>query len=243
MNSATITKHKRENLQSSDNKTRSFLSFFYTLTEVSSISDVVEKVFNFLFDIYNCENCSFYVVDKIEDRIIAYNRSSEKPETIAILDEKLISRIYSITEPVFRKRSISLRKNIPTIYCPYVLWNSLEFMLEIPINRPPFDAQQIINEILEILPVIHISLKNANHQKMRNLESKESTKILQSISSGIASVDSKGAFLFANQMFEMMTGYSYQELYVSSTLINNIFPDFSFIILEGNVMDGLIYQI
>ncbi len=243
MNSAPITKHKRENLQCPNNKTRSFLSFFHTLTEVSSISDVVKGVFNFLFDIYNCENCSFYVVDKIEDRIIAYNRSSEKPETIAILNEKLISRIYSITKPVFRKRSISLRKNIPTIYCPYVLRNSLEFILEIPLIQPPFEAQQIINEVLEILPVIHISLKNANHQKMRNLESKESTKILQSISSGIASIDSKGTFLFANQMFEMMIGYSLQELHASSTLINNIFPDFSFIILEGNVMDGLIYQI
>ncbi|MCG3226056.1 MAG: PAS domain S-box protein, partial [Candidatus Heimdallarchaeota archaeon] len=91
--------------------------------------------------------------------------------------------------------------------------------------------------------VIQISLKNANHQKMRDIESKESTKILQSISSGIASIDSKGMFLFANQMFEMMIGYSLHELQVSSTLINNIFPDFSFIILEGNVMDGLIYQI
>lgn len=243
MNSAQIVKYKRENSQNPDNKTRSFFSFFQTLTEASSISDVVEKVFNLLFDIYNCENCSFYIVDKIEDRIIAYNRSSEKPETIAILNEKLISRIYSITKPVLKKRSISLRKNIPTIYCPYVLRNSLEFILEIPLIQPPFDAQQTINEVLEILPVIQISLKNANHQKMRDIESKESTKILQSISSGIASIDSKGMFLFANQMFEMMIGYSLHELQVSSTLINNIFPDFSFIILEGNVMDGLIYQI
>ncbi|MCG3226057.1 MAG: hypothetical protein H7645_04000, partial [Candidatus Heimdallarchaeota archaeon] len=115
MNSAQIVKYKRENSQNPDNKTRSFFSFFQTLTEASSISDVVEKVFNLLFDIYNCENCSFYIVDKIEDRIIAYNRSSEKPETIAILNEKLISRIYSITKPVLKKRSISLRKNIPTI--------------------------------------------------------------------------------------------------------------------------------
>ncbi|MCG3220766.1 MAG: PAS domain S-box protein [Candidatus Heimdallarchaeota archaeon] len=243
MNSAHVTKHKRENLQSPDTKTRSFLSFFHTLTDVSSISDVVEKVFNFLFDIYNCENCSFYIIDKIEDRIIAYNRSSEKPETIAILNEKLISRIYSITKPALRKRSISLRKNIPTIYCPYILRNSLEFMLEIPHIQPPFDAQQIMNEVLEILPVIHISLKNAKHQKLRDVESKESTKILQSISSGITSIDSKGVFLFANQMFEMMIGYSLEELQSSSTLINHIFPDFSFIILEGNVIDGLIFQI
>ncbi|MCG3221705.1 MAG: PAS domain S-box protein [Candidatus Heimdallarchaeota archaeon] len=243
MNSAQIVKYKRENSQNPDNKTRSFFSFFQTLAEVSSISDVVEKVFNLLLDIYNCENCSFYFTNKIGDRVTAYNRNSEKLETIAILDEKLISRIYSITKPALRKRSISLRKNIPTIFCPYVLRSSLEFMIEIPLIQASFDAQQIIDEVLEILPVIHISLKNANHQKKRNLESKESTKILQSIASGIASIDSKGVFLFANQMFEMMIGYSLQELQESSTLINNIFPDFTFIILEGNVMDGLIYQI
>jgi len=243
MNSAQITKIKEKNSQVADNKTRSFFNFFQTLAEVSSISDVVEKVFNLLLDIYNCEHCSFYFTNKIEDRVTAYNRNSEKLEAIAILDEKLISRIYSITKPALRKRSISLRKNIPTIFCPYVLRNSLEFIIEIPLIQASFDAQQIIDEVLEILPVIHISLKNANHQKKRNLESKESTKILQSIASGIASIDSKGVILFANQMFEMMIGYSLQELQESSTLINNIFPDFSFIILEGNVMDGLIYQI
>ncbi|MCG3221726.1 MAG: PAS domain S-box protein [Candidatus Heimdallarchaeota archaeon] len=243
MNSAQITKTSERNTQNYERINRSIFSFFQTLTEVLSVSDVVEKVFSLLLDLYNFDNFSFYIVDEVEDRITVYNRNSENLESYAILDEKLVSRICSITKPNLRKRSISLRKNMPTIFCPFVLSNSLEFMIEIPLINSIPDTQKIICEIYEILPIIYISLTNVNHQKRIEFESKETTKILNTISSGIASIDSSGLFLFANQMFEMMIGYSFQELKASSTLINHIFPDFPFIILEGNNVDGIIYTI
>jgi len=238
-----VYKVKGERSKKDINQDKTLTNFFHSLIDVNSVSDIIDKMFNFLFDLYHFEECCFYYVDKRENTLTAFRRRSKELEPVEILSEKLLSRLYSLKKPQTRKRSISLRKNISTIYCPFHLDNSLEFMIEIPVSNTALITNQITDELIKILPIIYISLKNADHHRFSELCAKESTKILQSISSGIASIDSKGTFLFANQMFEMMIGYNLDELLDSSTLINHIFPDYSFIILEGNVMDDLIYNI
>ncbi len=238
-----VYKVKGERSKKDISEDETLTNFFHSLVDVNSVSDIIDKIFNFLFELYHLEEGCFYYVDKRENMLTAFRRRSEELESVVILSEKLLSRIYSIRKTQTRKRSISLRKNIPTIYCPFHLDNSLEFMIELPVSKTVLNTNQIINELMKILPIIYISLKNADYHRFTELYAKETTKILQSISSGIASIDSKGTFLFANQMFEMMIGYSLNELLSSSTLINHIFPDFSFIIFEGNVVDNLIYNI
>ncbi|MCG3224833.1 MAG: PAS domain-containing protein, partial [Candidatus Heimdallarchaeota archaeon] len=238
-----VYKIEGKKLKKDVSEDKAYTNFVHSLIDVNSVSDIIEKMFKLLFELYKLEEGCFYYVDKRENTLTAFRRRSKELEPVVILREKLLSRLYSIKKPQTRKRSISLRKNIPTIYCPFHLDNSLEFMIELPVSNAALNTNQITNDLIKILPIICISLKNADYLRFTEICAKESTKILQSISSGIASVDSKGTFLFVNQMFEMMIGYNLGELSASSTLINNIFPDFSFIILEGNVMDDLIYNI
>lgn len=237
------TKQKRENSQTQIMDNKSFIQFLNSLTDASSISEILDELLILLQELYNNDDCTFYHLDKSGSRIIASKRKDEKFERVAILDDKLINRIKSIAKPVQRKRSISKRKNIPTVYYPFVFHGDLEFILEIPLNDQHSNAQKIICELKEILPIVYLGLQKVDTQKQKNNESTETTKIIQSISSGIASIDSKGIFLFANQMFEMMTGYTSKELKSSSPLINQIFPDFTFIIVEGNDVEGQIYNI
>ena len=237
------TKQKRENSQIQIIENNSFIQFLHSLTDASSVSEIVDKLHILLHELYNNDDCIFYRLYKSDNSVIASKRKDEKLERFAILDEKLITRIKSLTKPVLRKRSISKKKNIPTIYYPFIFHGDLEFLLEIPLNDLSSDTQKIIGELRKILPIVYISFQKVDKQKQKDNESTETTKIIQSISSGIASIDSKGMFLFANQMFEMMTGYRSEELKTSSTLINNIFPDLTFILLEGDTVEGLIYNI
>lgn len=237
------TKQERENSQIQIIDNKSFIQFLHSLTDASSISEILDKLLKLVHELYDNDDCTFYHLDKSDNSIISSKRRNEQLERIAILDEKLISRIKSIKKPVLRKRSISKRKNIQTVYYPFIFHGNLEFLLEIPLNDQPSDSKKIIGELKEILPIVYISLQKVENQKQKDNESTETTKIIQSISSGIASIDSKGIFLFANQMFEMMTGYTLDELRNSSTLINNIFPDLTFILLEGDTVEGVIYNI
>ncbi len=237
------TKRERENSQIQIIENNSFIQFLHSLIDASSVSEILDKLLILLHELYNNDDCIFYRQYKSDNSVIASKRKDEKLERFAILDEKLITRIKSLTKPVLRKRSISKRKNTPTIYYPFIFHGDLEFLLEIPLNDLSSDTQKIIGELREILPIVYIGLQKVDKQKQKDNESTETTKIIQSISSGIASIDSKGMFLFANQMFEMMTGYTSEELKTSSTLINNIFPDLTFILLEGDTVEGLIYNI
>ncbi|MHA1420015.1 MAG: PAS domain S-box protein [Candidatus Heimdallarchaeaceae archaeon] len=237
------TEQEREYSQIQIIKDKSFNQFLHSLTDASSVSEVLDKLLKLVHELYDNDDCTFYHLDKSTNSIISSKRRNEQLERVAILDDKLISRIKSIKKPVLRKRSISKRKNIQTVYYPFVFHGNLEFLLEIPLNDQPSDSKKIIGELKEILPIVYISLQKVDNQKQKDNESTETTKIIQSISSGIASIDSKGIFLFANQMFEMMTGYTLGELRNSSTLINNIFPDLTFILLEGDTVEGVIYNI
>ncbi|MHA1347933.1 MAG: hypothetical protein ACTSO3_16140, partial [Candidatus Heimdallarchaeaceae archaeon] len=112
-------------------KDKSFNQFLHSLTDASSVSEVLDKLLKLVHELYDNDDCTFYHLDKSTNSIISSKRRNEQLERVAILDDKLISRIKSIKKPVLRKRSISKRKNIQTVYYPFVFHGNLEFLLEI----------------------------------------------------------------------------------------------------------------
>lgn len=99
-----VYKVKGERSKKDISEDETLASFFHSLIDVNSASDIIDKMFNFLFDLYRLEECCFYYVEKRENTLTAFRRKSKELEPVVILSEKLLSRLYSIKKPQTRKR-------------------------------------------------------------------------------------------------------------------------------------------
>lgn len=221
----------------------SVLDFAQMLTDNLSFSSNIKEILRFTIKYYEEHKVCFYFIDNRNNRVLFFWIEEDEIQSKVIINEKLTRRIKNIKNPCIRKRSIFQRKNLITYYFPFRISNFFDYMIELPIVNTRLDPIQVRHQLEKMIPIIKLSLKNFFLKDQLDLNMKETVRILNSIPSGIASINSKGIFLFANQMFEMMTGYTFSELRESYTIINRIFPDFSFVMLESQSIDGRIFKI
>jgi len=226
-----------------NNFLNSILDFAQTLTDNLSFSNIIKEILKFIINYYEEHKVCFYFLDNRNNSVLFFWIEEDEIQSKAIINEKLTGRIKNIKTPCRRKRSIFQRKNLITLYFPFRITNFHDYMIELPIVNTRIDPTKIRQQLEKMLPIIKLSLKNFFLKEQLDLDMKETVRILNSTPSGIASINSKGIFLFANQMFEMMTGYTFSELRDSNTIINRIFPDFSFVMLESQSIDGRIFKI
>ncbi len=213
------------------------------LVNANTIPAVVNKLIEYLSTAFHEEDACFYYYNDYEKNIIFYRKINGILDAKAIRDDQLSTRLKQINKPGIKKRAISLRKNITTIVFPFKLSKSIRYLIEIPIKQLTSDLDLILRDLNRLRPILILALKNAYLKDQLDFQAKETIKILNSSPSGVISINKRGIVVFVNQMFEMMTGYSLEELRSSSLLMNQIFPEFSFLILEGRIMDGKIYYL
>lgn len=232
-----------KNLQKQIERIRTLYQIAHSPKFSISLSTTIEEIIRKLSDFYETEDICIYLFNEKKNTIILYKILNNELERKSILDEKLKLRILAIKKPVIRKRSIAFRKNATTIYLPCKDKETVEFTIEIQLQGISIDPNIVINEMIYALPFIKLTLGNLMLRRIVNSLEKETLKILNSSLVAIASIDSKNTIIFVNNMFEMMTGYSFRELRGSSTLINQIFPEFQFLVLEGQINEEEVYVI
>ena len=218
------------------------IDFVQRLREKSSFSNTIKEILNFLKKIFK-RYSSLFSIDNKNNVARFYWIENDEIQSQIIDDEGIIKRIKNIKKPCTRKRSIFSRKNTLTYFYPFKISVLNEYVIEIPIGDPIIDSKQILQKIQKIIPIIILSIQISILREQLDFNIKETVRILNCNPSGIASIDSKGTILFANQMFEMMTGYSFLELHESKSIINQIFPDFAFVIFEQRPIEGRIFTI
>lgn len=209
----------------------------------TSLATTIEEFISKLSDFYETEDICIYLFNEKKNTIIIYKILNNELERRSILDEKLKLRILSIKKPVIRKKSIAFRDNETTIYLPCKDDETADFMVEMQLQGISIDPNIVINEMKQVLPLIKLTLGNIMLRRIINSQEKETLKILNSSLVAIASIDSKGSIVFVNNMFERMTRYSLRELSGSSTLINQIFPKFQFLIHDGQIKEEEVHII
>ena len=239
----------KENIKNDDNLyeenyfLNTTINLAQELREKLSLSDIVKIILANLYKIYKNQKLSFYFFDYNNDIIQSFWLEEEEIKTKIIVLEKLIQRLRNITKPCIKKRSIFQRKNTLTFYFPFKISKLYGYIIEIPLGNSMIELKEIKKNLEKINAVIVLSIRNAILFEQLEFNNKETTRILNCNPSGIASVNSKGKIQFANQMFEMMTGYSLAELHESDIIINHIFPDFTFVIFENRPIEGRIFNI
>ncbi|MCG3216867.1 MAG: PAS domain S-box protein [Candidatus Heimdallarchaeota archaeon] len=221
----------------------SLINLTGSIVESASIQEAMKGIIEFLVDYYKENTTCVYFICKSQNRVIHFRKLKNDLVSTEITNKKLLSRIKTIEKPLIRKRSISIRKNVETVYYPLEAMEFLDLLIELPLLDSVSESQEILENLSTISPLLLLSFKNSYSRQQLDFQVKEVEKILHTSPSGIASIDASGSFLFVNQMFEMMTGYSSKEIIGSQTVINQIFPEFSFVVLEGKVLEGKIYNI
>ena len=129
MNIDDFTKINSKCLNSPNFITHSLISFAESLIEANDVPCIVERAIHHSRNIFQEVGVSFYHYDDLDKRIIFYRIINDTLEAKAITDDKLRTRLKKIVKPEVRKRSISLRKNIPTVVFPFEITKIVRYLI------------------------------------------------------------------------------------------------------------------